>query len=456
MPCRSRARWLVLLFCTALILSACGSGGESGSAPLAQAVSAPGGFLEKAGSTIRSRWTAEGLKSFVPRGREKFTFPVPYRTEAVRLTIPNDCGGADCLWPLGGAYWRNMNNHVNSDKILIFLGLDPSRGGSGPTLLSYHKQSNEVTVQGPLFDSGHRLSRSSAEGWYFSATLPTAIYIDDGPKMLRYDVTAREEEVVFDVSNQFGMDRRIRRMSSSDDDRVHSATLHTASGEDLGCLVYFEPTKQFRFVAKAGEFHDCRVDRSGRWLLIQEELDGKDGLDNRFVDLSTGAEERILQELGAAAVEHYDVGHGYLVGHDRFNALPSASLTRNLDAFLAQGPVVHMDYNWELAQVRHISHTNAKPGIPKEQQYACGSNADRLAYAQNEILCFRLDGSLQQLVVAPVMMDLDASGGWGGDHDKLPKGNLDVTGRYFVWTANVGGNRLDAFVVKVPGHLLER
>ena len=31
-----------------------------------------------------------------------------------------------------------------------------------------------------------------------------------------------------------------------------------------------------------------------------------------------------------------------------------------------------------------------------------------------------------------------------------PEGNLDITGRGFVWTANVGGDRLDAFLVRVP------
>jgi len=71
-----------------------------------------------------------------------------------------------------------------------------------------------------------------------------------------------------------------------------------------------------------------------------------------------------------------------------------------------------------------------------------------------------VNGSLAQLVVAPVMTNLDASGGdanptgAGGDYDKAPKGNLDVTGQYFIWTTNLGGNRLDAFIVKVPAQLL--
>ena len=71
----------------------------------------------------------------------------------------------------------------------------------------------------------------------------------------------------------------------------------------------------------------------------------------------------------------------------------------------------------------------------------------------NEIVCFRLDGSLQVVVVAPVMTDLNAPGGVD-DYRKQPKGNLDVTGQYFIWTSNVGGSRLDAFVVKVPTQLL--
>ena len=51
------------------------------------------------------------------------------------------------------------------------------------------------------------------------------------------------------------------------------------------------------------------------------------------------------------------------------------------------------------------------------------------------------------------MTNLDASGG-GSDYAKAPKGNLDVTGQYFIWTTNLGGNRLDAFIVKVPAQLL--
>jgi hypothetical protein len=118
-----------------------------------------------------------------------------------------------------------------------------------------------------------------------------------------------------------------------------------------------------------------------------------------------------------------------------------------------QGVEAYHTTSW-YADLGHVSHGNAKPGVAPSQQFACSSNATRLDLARsNEIVCFRLDGSLDVLVVAPVMMNLDAAGG-GDDYSKHPMGNLDVTGEYFVWTTNLGGDRLDAFVVRVPGQKL--
>ena len=56
---------------------------------------------------------------------------------------------------------------------------------------------------------------------------------------------------------------------------------------------------------------------------------------------------------------------------------------------------------------------------------------------------------MQTLIVAPNLTDLNAAGG-GDDYSKLPKGNIDITGEYFIWTANMGTNRQDAFIVRIP------
>ena len=124
--------------------------------PVARAESpTPGGLLESATSTgVRPK------VAIVLPVRGKFTFPAPYNTTGVRLTNGADCGdgGNDCVNDIGYAYWRNSNNHVGSDTMLIVVTLDRARGGNGPTLFGYDKNTDAVTVLGPLFDAASPLS----------------------------------------------------------------------------------------------------------------------------------------------------------------------------------------------------------------------------------------------------------------------------------------------------------
>jgi hypothetical protein len=152
------------------------------------------------------------------------------------------------------------------------------------------------------------------------------------------------------------------------------------------------------------------------------------------------------------------MGYGYAVGADTYNALPNATILLKFPLTTTHrpiGPVVHYNKRWDIAAANHIAHGNAV-NAPPESQYACGSNASTTPDMADEIVCFSLnpnrnsDGSLDVLVVGQVMTDLNATGGGSDDYSKRPKGNLDVTGRYFIWTTNLGGNRLDAFIVKIP------
>jgi len=420
--------------------------------PAAAQSPAPGGIVELATSTTARTPVAPSLPA-----RGKFVFPAPYNTVGVRLTNADDCGGNDCVNYVGYSYWRNSNNHVGSNTMLIFLTLDRARGGGGPTLFSYDKSTDAVTVLGPLFDAANHLSWATGEGWYWSATRPTALYVNDGPRLYRYDVVTRQLETVFDASAAFGANRYIWQTHTSNDDRVHSATLRASDTyEMLGCMVYREDTRQFAFFDKQGDFDECQVDKSGRWLLIKENIDGVYGEDNLIIDLDTGAQTIFLDQQGAAG--HSDNGFGYMVAADNWNPLPGAVRVWSFDAPIPgsppQGQVVYRTTDWAL-DIGHVSHANAQAGVPLEQQYACGGSAVRVNVPRaNEIVCFRLDTSLRVLVVAPIMTDLDAGGGDGSDYAKLPKGNLDITGQYFIWTSNAGGNRLDAFVVRVPSQKL--
>ena len=107
-----------------------------------------GGFLESATSTAyREPLSAGELQELLPT-RGRFTFPSPYSTIAARITNATDCGGGDCVNYVGYAYWSNINNHVGSETMLIFLGLDRNRGGLGPSLFAYNKTTGDIARLG--------------------------------------------------------------------------------------------------------------------------------------------------------------------------------------------------------------------------------------------------------------------------------------------------------------------
>jgi hypothetical protein len=267
-------------------------------------------------------------------------------------------------------------------------------------------------------------------------------------------VLTHASSVVFNIADQLGADKYILQVHSSNDDRVHSFTLHLASNfEDLGCATYREDTHQFNYFPAHGFYDECQIDKSGHWLLIKEDVDGRDEVDNRIVNLDTGVETVLLDPDGAGG--HSDNGFGVMIAADNHHALPNAiRLWTFGPGALAPGPVVYRDPQWIPQSVQHLSFANAR-SAPLDQQYACGSAANRIAGPRaNEVVCVRLDGSMSTLVVAPVMTDLDATGGGPDDYSKDPKGNLDPTGQYFMWTSNMMGGRLDAFIARVPAQLL--
>jgi hypothetical protein len=445
--------WLALVLATAGSWSVLPVAIEAGT-------QSPGGFIEPSGSkATRPRFTPEQIRDFLPQPpgrRGTFMFPAPYRTEGIRITNADDCGGADCVWYVGYSYWRNMNNHVGSNTMYIFLGL---REHGGPTLFSYDKSTEQVANIGPLFDRSSPFSRHTGEGWYFSATLPTKLYVTayKGPTLFRYDVVTKQMERVLDVRPHYGPHATMVQVLSSNDDNVHSFTLND-KGKTVGCGVYQEGNRKFHVFPHIGPvpMDECHIDKSGRWLMILEDVDGDNKVDQRVLDLTGVVPERVILDQ-QGGVGHADEGYGYTVGANNFappNPKPNTITLYQYNANAITQTTVSHSAEWSAGAANHIAHSNAKAGVPLNQQYACGSNAQvSNGPRANEIVCFRLDTSQDVLVVADVMTDMNASGG-GQPYGKLPKGNLDVTGRYFMWTSNLGTNRLDAFIVKLPVQLL--
>ncbi|MDO8495543.1 MAG: hypothetical protein Q7S32_03430 [bacterium] len=401
----------------------------------------PGGFVEKSNSIqTRPILKTTAQLSFVPSGRGGFTFPAPYNTRGSRITIPAD----GTVYPVGYSYWRVMNNHVGSNTMYIAIGTT-----SGPILFSYDKTTEAVQSLGAMTFAGN------TEGMYFSATQPNRLYSFTGTRLLAYDVVSRTTQTVFDIASNtalYGSNRYLWQVHSSNNDDVHSATVRDgATYNMLGCMAYKVSTNQWFWYPRIGDFDECQIDKGGRWLVIKENVDALYDVDNRFIDLTTGIEKRILDQNGA--VGHSDNGFNYTIGADNWDNDSFSTKVWQFATNPLTGLEVYKAANWSAGGPQHISHTNAT-SADSNIQYACGSGADSGSDPHgNELLCFKLDGSLDTLIIAPIMTNLAAAGG-GDSYGKQPKANLDVTGQYALWTANLDSGRLDVILAKIPSQVL--
>jgi hypothetical protein len=416
----------------------------------------PGGFLEQASDVGDiGRLVDAAFVAALPAAGASFVFPAPYGAEAVRLTDDASCGGEDCVRYVGYSYWRNIDQHEDRGSLYVFLGLDAERGGTGLTLFEVDETTLAVTNRGnPLVGTGLD-TNPTGEGSYWSGTRPGVLYVHDWDRILRLDVDTGDLETVVSVSAELGGGVYLWQHHSSDDDAVHSFTVREwGTYADVGCAVYTEATGDLQlFPTLLGGFDECQVDKSGQWLLIKEQVDGVSGEDDGLIELATGDETVLLDEDGAPG--HSDAGYGVFVGADNWADEGGTQRLWDFADLAGSGGVVYHDTSWNTS-ADHLSFGNARPDVPAEDQYACSSRIGGPENPrQSEIICYPLDGRLDVLVVAPVMGDLTSPGG-GDAYARMPKGNVDVTGRWVVLTKNQYGDRLDAFLVRVPGQLLER
>ena len=130
-------------------------------------------------------------------------FRRPTTPPAVRLTNASDCGGSDCVQPVGYSYWSNINNHAGSDTMLVFLGLDRRKGGGGPTLFSYNKHTGDTPNLGPLFRADSPYCWASGRRLVFQRhAAERALHERRAAACSRYDVRHARLETVFDVTDQ--------------------------------------------------------------------------------------------------------------------------------------------------------------------------------------------------------------------------------------------------------------
>lgn len=201
------------------------------------------------------------------------------------------------------SYWSNA--WVRDDgRVFVFAG---SQQGHGPRLFSVDPATGRSHYEGAIMHA----YLGTTEGWSWDRE--GWIHHVEGARLLRSNPFTAEDNVVFDIS---GEHPRCRLWQSHSEGGTHCATIEriTTSGpyERIGTVVYRDGVQ--RFFPATGLLDESMI--SGDWLVIKETRNrsGRAWLDNRVINLATGADYWINDEDGALG--HSDGEGGIIVGED--------------------------------------------------------------------------------------------------------------------------------------------
>ena len=300
---------------------------------LSTAQNFPGGIIESSkANVVRPGFDSSQIASFISQ-RGLFTFPAPFNTQGIRITNQSDCpiGYKDCITPVEYSYYRNMNNHVNDDSIIIALKMLYGQWDERITLFSYNKNSDKVNKLGSLFNGYTSLGNPST--FYFSATQPYMLYVKFWSGLARINVKTLKIDTVFDIKKKpiqglTTSDKYIWQPHTSDNDLMHSFTLRQDVNYNvIGSAVYDELKDTVYYFPQTPCYLDeCQIDKSGKWLVIKEDqCDPNPQFDGRIIDLQTMKQTKILN-VDSNHIGHSDNGWGYAVGADNALNTPSVML----------------------------------------------------------------------------------------------------------------------------------
>jgi hypothetical protein len=302
----------------------------------------------------------------------------------------------------GYSYWSQA--YVENDRTYVFCG----HVDGNPRFFCVI--GDIVTRLGPLLE-GHYLG--TGEGLYWSRD--GRVHVCAGSQLKLVNPFTGEEELIYDAAAEGHPDWNLWQAHSSDDGRVHSATVRIPSPSGpypaVGTLIVRGGVGSF--YPAEGELDESQVSSDGAYLLIKESHGSSDD-DNRLVTLATGEVQRLTKSEGSLG--HSDLGLGYAIGADRAN-----------------GTCAFVDFTQPLRAGRPLFRTWNMGHVSVKGGRCLLTDAEALS-----LVAF--DGSGVTKLVDHGMV--------GSDYDHQVMANLDLTGRVAAYLSNAAG-RMDLYLLEL-------
>lgn len=367
----------------------------------------------------------------LPAAGGSYVDPV-FGTKILRVTDASD--GAHCVHAY--SYWPAFN----ADSTRLLLACD-----GVPLLYRFDPLTGALAADGPL--AGADGPAVQFEGASWSSSAPEVIYALDagGTKLWRLDVARRGAAgatVVKDFAGLLPAGEAAYQLAVSQDGRVFTFHTRDASGARREALAWEPATDRLHlFPRPAGRVVDeTKVDELGRFVMVS----WSDG-DVTLWDFRGGA-TRWLDHATPAdnAGGHFDLGADYVVSSDQ---VMTGLVVRGYEWWEAPQNVVTYrrgdgSLNWSIAD--HVSLRVDGDAFVVASTYGGDGAWDAF---EDEIYLAYTDGS--------GFVRLAHTRSTGGDYWSQPRATVDRSGRFVVYTSDLGdGARHDVMILVVPPELI--
>ena len=360
------------------------------------------------------------------------TFVDPtFGTTILRVTDATTSGGASC--GTAYSYWPSFNR--TSTRVWAFCDGD----GTG-VLFDFDPATLALSNQRPLFaappPSGEGLRLEDA---IWSKVDPDVVLVHDSKRLWAYDVVSETFVLVKDFSalqpNLF-----LFQMSVSSDDDVFGFTKkHDGTYQVVGYLAYRRSTDTFPVNQATSQLDEVQVEKTGRYLMVKTGLQGASVIQNRIIDLTTGANDTLTDGAPDFGPGHSDNGRAIVIGADNWNNQLTGRTYATPHVF---STVIGFGDDW--TQDTHISMRADDERWVTLTSYRANAGAPAWGPLHGEVYQVATDGTQRLRRLAHHRSIVS-------EYYESPRGNVSRDGRFIAFTSNWGGSsRHDLFVLAVP------
>ncbi len=364
----------------------------------------------------------------LPGAGKTYIDPV-FKTLILRVTDELDGKTSQTAY----SYWPSFNKDCSYFHIMTSFG---------PTLYSFDSAGFKLLSKEKLFAA--KTPGGKAPNWedsIWSGIDPDLLICSEGPRLWNYNVRTRAYTLLKDFSEMLPGEKPWQ-LSRSIDDEVFGFTRKDLIKNSIkGYAVWKRSADKLLVNKNETELDEVQVDKSGRYLVVKSDKQGRGVINVHVIDLQSGTVSDLLDDGPDFSPGHSDNGTGCLVGDDNYL---NRFLFRKLASPHSFTAIRARKDDW--SQGAHLSF------LADDESMILVSNftANKLPCSglfKDEIFLLATDGSGRVKRICHHRSDyLKTKEYWDS-----PRANISRSGKFIIYTSNWDASgRRDVFIAKVP------